>query len=183
LRWVYYLSRIPRNFEKDRALTRRFQKIDVREPSIPETVKILEGLKPHFELHHHIKYTHSALKAAAELSSRYLSDRFLPDKAIDVVDEAGAYQRLLSPNKRRKIVGVKEVEQIIAKMARIPSKSVSSSDKTLLQNLEKELKQKVYGQDKAIQALVAAVKTGRSGLSDPEKPVGCFLFSWPDWGG
>jgi ATP-dependent Clp protease ATP-binding subunit ClpA len=166
-------------FEKDRALTRRFQKIDVREPSIPETVKILEGLKPHFELHHHIKYTHSALKAAAELSSRYLSDRFLPDKAIDVVDEAGAYQRLLSPNKRRKIVGVKEVEQIIAKMARIPSKSVSSSDKTLLQNLEKELKQKVYGQDKAIQALVAAVKTGRSGLSDPEKPVGCFLFSGP----
>lgn len=166
-------------FEKDRALARRFQKIDVREPSIPETVKILEGLKPHFELHHHIKYTHSALKAAAELSSRYLSDRFLPDKAIDVVDEAGAYQRLLSPNKRRKIVGVKEVEQIIAKMARIPSKSVSSSDKTLLQNLEKELKQKVYGQDKAIQALVAAVKTGRSGLSDPEKPVGCFLFSGP----
>lgn len=166
-------------FEKDRALARRFQKIDVREPSIPETVKILEGLKPHFESHHHIKYTHSALKAAAELSSRYISDRFLPDKAIDVVDEAGAYQRLLSPNKRRKIVGVKEVEQIIAKMARIPSKSVSSSDKTLLQNLEKELLLKVYGQDKAIHALVAAVKTGRSGLSDPEKPVGCFLFAGP----
>jgi ATP-dependent Clp protease ATP-binding subunit ClpA len=166
-------------FEKDRALARRFQKIDVSEPSIPETVKILEGLKPHFESHHHIKYTHSALKAAAELSSRYISDRFLPDKAIDVVDEAGAYQRLLSPNKRRKIVGVKEVEQIIAKMARIPSKSVSSSDKTLLQGLEKELKLKVYGQDKAIQALVAAVKTGRSGLSDPEKPVGCFLFAGP----
>lgn len=166
-------------FEKDRALARRFQKVDVREPSIPETVKILEGLKPHFESHHHIKYTHSALKAAAELSSRFISDRFLPDKAIDVVDEAGAYQRLLSPNKRRKIVGVKEVEQIIAKMARIPSKSVSSSDKTLLLNLEKDLKQKVYGQDKAIQALVAAVKTGRSGLSDPEKPVGCFLFSGP----
>ena len=166
-------------FEKDRALARRFQKIDVREPSIPETVKILEGLKPHFELHHHIKYTHSALKAAAELSSRYISDRFLPDKAIDVVDEAGAYQRLLSPNKRRKIVGVKEVEQIIAKMARIPSKSVSSSDKTLLQNLEHDLKQKVYGQDKAIHALASAVKTGRSGLSDPEKPVGCFLFAGP----
>ncbi len=166
-------------FEKDRALARRFQKIDVREPSIPETVKILEGLKPHFELHHHIKYTHSALKAAAELSSRYISDRFLPDKAIDVVDEAGAYQRLFAPNKRRKIVGVKEVEQIIAKMARIPSKSVSSSDKTLLQNLEKELLKKVYGQDKAIQALVSAVKTGRSGLSDPEKPVGCFLFAGP----
>lgn len=166
-------------FEKDRALARRFQKIDVREPSILETVKILEGLKPHFESHHHIKYTHSALKAAAELSSRYISDRFLPDKAIDVVDEAGAYQRLLSPNKRRKIVGVKEVEQIIAKMARIPSKSVSSSDKTLLQNLEKELLLKVYGQDKAIHALVAAVKTGRSGLSDPEKPVGCFLFAGP----
>ncbi|HET9843990.1 MAG TPA: AAA family ATPase, partial [Gammaproteobacteria bacterium] len=166
-------------FEKDRALARRFQKIDIREPSVEETVKILKGLKGHFEKHHQIRYTSRALHAAAELAGRYISDRFLPDKAIDVVDEAGAFQRLVPPKKRKKVIGVKEVEQIVAKMARIPSKSVSTSDKTLLQNLETELTQKVYGQEKAINALATAVKMGRSGLGETDKPVGCFLFAGP----
>jgi len=166
-------------FEKDRALARRFQKIDVQEPSIEETVKILKGIKSHFEAHHQIRYTEPALKAAAELAGRYIRDRFLPDKAIDVVDEAGAYQRLLPERRRKKVIGVKEMEQIVAKMARIPSKTVSTSDRTLLNNLEEDLRSKVFGQNKAIQALTTAVKLGRSGLGDPEKPVGCFLFAGP----
>lgn len=166
-------------FEKDRALARRFQKIDVKEPTIDETVKILKGLKSHFESHHEVRYTSSALKAAAELAGRYISDRFLPDKAIDVVDEAGAFQRLLSASRRKKVIGVKEIEQIVAKIARIPSKSVSVTDKNVLQNLEKSLKEKIFGQEKAIQALAACVKMGRSGLGDSAKPVGSFLFAGP----
>ncbi|MFI4937967.1 MAG: ATP-dependent Clp protease ATP-binding subunit ClpA [Candidatus Berkiellales bacterium] len=166
-------------FEKDRALARRFQKIDVKEPTVEETVRILKGIKSHFEQHHQIRYTAAALRAAAELAGRYISDRFLPDKAIDVVDEAGAYQRLLPAKRRKKVIGVKEMEDIVAKMARIPAKSVSSSDKSLLANLEKELENKVFGQDKAIQALTSAVKMGRSGLGEPERPVGCFLFAGP----
>lgn len=166
-------------FEKDRALARRFQKIDIKEPSVEETIRILKGIKTHFEQHHQIRYTGAALRAAAELAGRYIQDRFLPDKAIDVVDEAGAYQRLMPERRRKKVIGVKEVEQIVARMARIPSKTVSSSDKTLLGNLAQELRAKVFGQDKAIQVLAAAIKMGRSGLSDPEKPVGCFLFAGP----
>ncbi|MCS5708201.1 ATP-dependent Clp protease ATP-binding subunit ClpA [Candidatus Berkiella cookevillensis] len=166
-------------FEKDHALARRFQKIDVKEPSVDETIRILKGIKSHFETHHNIRYTYPALKAAAELSARYIRDRFLPDKAIDVVDEAGAFQRMLPESRRKKIIGVKEIEQIVAKMARIPSKTVSSSDKTVLEELGRELKGKVFGQDKAIEALTDAVKMARSGLSDPEKPQGCFLFAGP----
>jgi len=166
-------------FEKDRALARRFQKIDIREPTVEETISILKGIKSHFEHHHQIRYTGTALKAAAELAGRYIRDRFLPDKAIDVVDEAGAYQRLLSDHRRKKVIGVKEVEQIVARMAQIPSKTVSVSDRSLLANLERSLKEKVFGQEKAIHVLAAAVKMGRSGLSDPEKPVGCFLFAGP----
>jgi ATP-dependent Clp protease ATP-binding subunit ClpA len=166
-------------FEKDRALARRFQKIDIKEPSIEETIRILKGIKTHFEQHHQIRYTGAALRAAAELAGRYIQDRFLPDKAIDVVDEAGAYQRLMPERRRKKVIGVKEVEQIVARMARIPSKTVSLSDKTLLGNLHEELRGKVFGQDKAIAVLAAAIKMGRSGLGDPEKPVGCFLFAGP----
>jgi len=166
-------------FEKDRALARRFQKIDIKEPSIEETIRILKGIKTHFEQHHQIRYTGAALRAAAELAGRYIQDRFLPDKAIDVVDEAGAYQRLMPERRRKKVIGVKEVEQIVARMARIPSKTVSLSDRTLLGNLYEELSGKVFGQDKAITVLSAAIKMGRSGLGDPEKPVGCFLFAGP----
>lgn len=166
-------------FEKDRALARRFQKIDIREPSVEETIRILKGIKSHFEHHHQIRYTGAALKAAAELAGRYIRDRFLPDKAIDVVDEAGAFQRLLPERRRKKVIGVKEVEHIVARMASIPSKSVSSSDKSLLAGLEFDLQEKVFGQDKAIHCLATAVKMGRSGLSDPDKPVGCFLFAGP----
>ena len=166
-------------FEKDRALARRFQKIDVKEPSVEETVKILKGIKSHFESHHQIRYTGAALRAAAELAGRYIRDRFLPDKAIDIVDEAGAYQRLLPENRRKKVIGVKEVEQIVARMARIPSKTVSSTDRALLENLELELRAKVFGQNRAIDALVSSVKMGRSGLKDPDKPIGCFLFAGP----
>ncbi len=166
-------------FEKDRALARRFQKIDIREPSIEETVLILKGIKTHFEQHHQIRYTGAALRAAAELAGRYIRDRFLPDKAIDVVDEAGAYQRLLPERRRKKVIGVKDVEAIVAKMARIPSKTVSTSDRSLLGGLEEELKSKVFGQDKAIHYLATSVKMGRSGLTDPEKPTGCFLFAGP----
>lgn len=166
-------------FEKDRALARRFQKIDVQEPSVPETVQILKGIKPNFERHHQIRYTGAALKAAAELAGRYIQDRFLPDKAIDVVDEAGAFQRLLPEKRRKKVIGVKEIEQIVAKMARIPSKSITASDKQTLQSLDEALKNKVFGQEKAIEAVAAAVKMGRSGLCDPEKPVGCFMFAGP----
>lgn len=166
-------------FEKDHALARRFQKIDIKEPTVDETIKILKGIKSHFESHHQIRYTIPALKAAAELSARYLRDRFLPDKAIDVVDEAGAYQRLLPDTRRKKVVGVKEIETIVAKMARIPSKTVSSTDKTVLEELGYQLRNKVFGQDNAIAALTDAVKMARSGLSDPEKPQGCFLFAGP----
>lgn len=166
-------------FEKDHALARRFQKIDIKEPTVDETIKILKGIKSHFESHHQIRYTAPALKAAAELSARYLRDRFLPDKAIDVVDEAGAYQRLQPDTKRKKVVGVKEIESIVAKMARIPSKTVSSTDKTVLEELGYQLRNKVFGQDNAIAALTDAVKMARSGLSDPEKPQGCFLFAGP----
>lgn len=166
-------------FEKDRALSRRFQKVEIKEPTVAETIKILKGLKSHFEAYHDVRYSNQALEAAAQLAGRYIFDRFLPDKAIDVVDEAGAHQRLLPIGRRKKVIGVKEVEEIVAKMARIPSKTVSISDKCLLQNLEADLRTQVFGQDKAILALCSSVKMGRSGLADPEKPVGCFLFAGP----
>lgn len=166
-------------FEKDRALARRFQKIDVSEPSVEETFLILKGLRSRFEEHHHVKYSLQALKAAAELSARYLNDRFLPDKAIDIVDEAGAYQTMLPANKRKRIIGVTEIEQIIAKIARIPAKNVSVSDKEVLRNLSRDLKMMVFGQDEAIDTLGTAIKLSRSGLGDPQKPVGSFLFAGP----
>ncbi len=166
-------------FEKDRALVRRFQKVDVKEPTVEETVGILKGLKERFEEHHNVRYSFAALRAAAEMASRYISDRFLPDKAIDVVDEAGSYQRLLPLNKRKKVIGVADIERMIAKMARIPEKSVSASDKTALKSLERDLKLVIFGQDEAVSALSDAIKMGRSGLSDPDKPVGSFLFSGP----
>lgn len=166
-------------FEKDRALARRFQKIDVKEPSVEETVHILKGLRDRFEQHHAVRYSFSALKAAAEMADRYISDRFLPDKAIDVVDEAGAYQRLLPPHKRKKLIGISDIEHIVAKIARVPEKSVSASDKTALKNLERDLKLVIFGQDEAVSVLSDAIKMGRSGLADPERPVGCFLFAGP----
>ncbi|MGC1955431.1 MAG: ATP-dependent Clp protease ATP-binding subunit ClpA [Gammaproteobacteria bacterium] len=166
-------------FEKDRALARRFQKIDIGEPSSEETVKILNGLKSRFEAHHEVKYSKHALRAAAELSHRYINDRHLPDKAIDVIDEAGATQKLLPPSRRKKIVGLAEIEAVIAKMARIPPKTVSTSDKDILRNLERDLKMVVYGQDHAIETLAAAIKMSRSGLGNPEKPIGSFLFAGP----
>ena len=166
-------------FEKDRALARRFQKIDITEPSIDETFEILKGLKGRLEEHHGVKFAVSALRAAAELSAKYINDRFLPDKAIDVVDEAGAYQNLLTLNKRKKTIGVTDIESVVAKIARIPIKKVSARDKDTLRNLERDLKLLVYGQDEAITALSSAIKLARSGLREPEKPVGCFLFSGP----
>ena len=166
-------------FEKDRALARRFQKIDISEPSVDETFEILKGLKGRLEEHHGVKFTIPALKAAAELSAKYINDRFLPDKAIDVVDEAGAYQNLLTSTKRKKIISVTEIENVVAKIARIPVKKVSARDKDTLRNLERDLKLLVYGQDAAITALASAIKLGRSGLREPEKPVGCFLFTGP----
>lgn len=166
-------------FEKDRALARRFQKIDIKEPSIDETFEILKGLKGRLEEHHGVKFSIPALKAAAELSAKYINDRFLPDKAIDVVDEAGAYQNLLTSNKRKKIISVTEIESVVAKIARIPIKKVSARDRDTLRNLERDLKLLVYGQDEAIIALASAIKLGRSGLRDPLKPVGCFLFAGP----
>lgn len=166
-------------FEKDRALTRRFQKIDINEPSVDDTYKILCGLKSRFEAYHTVKYTFSALRSAAELADRYINERHLPDKAIDVIDEAGAYQRLQSPHKRRRIIGSREIEEIVAKIARIPSRNISTSDQTVLKNLEEELNSKVYGQEHAIQSLCTAIKLARSGLREPEKPVGCFLFAGP----
>lgn len=166
-------------FEKDRALARRFQKVDIQEPSIEDSIKILQGLKSRFEKHHNIRYTLPALHAAVELSARYISDRMLPDKAIDVVDEAGAYQRLLPASKRKKVIGVTEIEQVIAKIARIPAQQVSATDKLRLQNLERDLKMLVYGQEKAIETLSSAIKLARSGLKDPQKPVGSFLFAGP----
>jgi ATP-dependent Clp protease ATP-binding subunit ClpA len=166
-------------FEKDRALARRFQKIDVTEPSIDETVKILEGLKSRFEEHHQIRYTHQALRTAAELTERYINDRHLPDKAIDVIDEAGAAQQLIAPSKRKKTVSVNDIENIIAKIARIPAKTVTSSDKDLIKNLDRNLKMVVYGQDEAISTLANAIKMQRSGLGNPQKPIGNFLFAGP----
>ena len=166
-------------FEKDRALVRRFQKIDVNEPSLEDAIEIMKGLKPYFEEFHKIKYTDDAIKSAVELSSRYISDRKLPDKAIDVVDETGASQMLLPEKKRKKSIGVKEIEATIATMARIPPKTVSKDDEEVLANLEKELKRVVYGQDLAIESLASAIKLARAGLREPEKPIGAYLFSGP----
>ncbi len=166
-------------FEKDRALARRFQKIDVIEPSIDETVKILEGLKSRFEDHHQIRYTHQALRTAAELTERYINDRHLPDKAIDVIDEAGAAQQLVSPSKRKKTVGVNDIENIVAKIARIPAKTVTTSDKDVIKNLERNLKMVVFGQNEAIGTLANAIKMSRSGLGNPQRPIGNFLFAGP----
>ena len=166
-------------FEKDRALSRRFQKIDVDEPSVEETIKILQGLKSRFEEHHDVKYTNQALRTASELTQRYINDRNLPDKAIDIIDEAGARQRLMSPSKRKKTIGVGDIEEIIAKIARIPPKAVSSSDRGSLQKLERNLKMVVFGQEQAISSLAAAIKMSRSGLGNTEKPIGSFLFAGP----
>ena len=166
-------------FEKDRALVRRFQKIDVNEPSVPDAIEILKGLKPYFEEYHKLKYTNDAIKAAVELSSRYIHDRKLPDKAIDVIDESGAAQMLLPESRRKKTIGVKEIETTISTMARIPPKTVSKDDAEVLRHLEQTLKTVVYGQDKAIEALSASIKLARAGLREPEKPIGCYLFSGP----
>ena len=166
-------------FEKDHALTRRFQKVDIKEPSVEETIDILKGLKSRFEEHHKVKYSARALRSAAELSDRYINDRHLPDKAVDVIDEAGAGQRLLPPSKRKKTISVSDIERVIAQMARIPAKTVSASDKESLRNLERDLKMVVYGQDKAIDTLTAAIKMSRSGLGNEAKPIGSFLFSGP----
>jgi len=166
-------------FEKDHALTRRFQKVDISEPSVEETIDILKGLKSRFEEHHKIKYSARALRSAAELADRYINDRHLPDKAVDVIDEAGAGQRLLPPSRRKKTVGVADIEHVIAQMARIPEKTVSASDKEGLRNLERDLKMVVYGQDTAIETLSAAIKMSRSGLGNEDKPVGSFLFAGP----
>ena len=166
-------------FEKDRALVRRFQKIDVNEPSVDEAVKILRGLKPYYEKHHGVRYTAEAIRTAVELANRYINDRRLPDKAIDVIDEVGASQRLLPESKRRKTVGVKDVEGVVAKIARIPPKNVSRGDKTVLESLERDLKTVVFGQDEAIAAVATAIKMARAGLREPGKPVGCYLFCGP----
>ncbi|MEO6118225.1 MAG: ATP-dependent Clp protease ATP-binding subunit ClpA [Methylotenera sp.] len=166
-------------FEKDHALARRFQKIDVAEPSVAETIEILKGLKSRFEEHHSVKYAASALTTAAELSAKYINDRHLPDKAIDVIDEAGAAQRILPKSKQKKVIGNKEIEDIIAKIARIPPKNISSDDRNALKTLERDLKAVVFGQDKAIEALASAVKMARSGLGQGNKPIGSFLFSGP----
>src|SRR5271165_4438626 len=166
-------------FEKDRALVRRFQKIDVNEPTIPDAIEILKGLKPYFEDYHKLRYTNEAIKAAVELSSRYIHDRKLPDKAIDVIDESGAAQMLLPEGRRKRTIGIKEIETTIATMARIPPKAVSKDDAEVLKNLQETLKRVVYGQDKAIDALSASIKLARAGLREPEKPIGCYLFSGP----
>jgi len=166
-------------FEKDAALSRRFQKIDVLEPTVEQTVEILKGLKSRFEEHHNVKYAVAALQAAAELSAKYINDRHLPDKAIDVIDEAGAAQRILSPSKRKKIISKTEVEEIVAKIARIPPANVSNDDRGKLKTLERDLKNVVFGQDKAIDMLASAVKMARSGLGKGDKPIGSFLFSGP----
>jgi ATP-dependent Clp protease ATP-binding subunit ClpA len=166
-------------FEKDRALSRRFQKIDVTEPNVDDTYQILKGLKSRFEDHYHLRYTDKALRAAAELSERYITDRFLPDKAIDVIDEAGAAQKLLPPSRRKKTIGATDVEQVVAKIARIPSAQVTSSDKEALRDLDKKLKMVVFGQDEAIDLLSASIKLSRAGLKSGEKPTGSFLFAGP----
>src|SRR5918996_2798165 len=167
------------HFEKDRALLRRFQKIDINEPTTDDTVKILAGLRSAFEEHHSVRYTPDAIKAAVELSARYISDRKLPDKAIDVIDEVGAMQMLVVPSKRKKTITTKEIEAVISTMARIPAKSVSSDDKKALEHLERDLKRVVYGQDEAIDRLASAIKLSRAGLRDPDKPIGNYLFSGP----
>ena len=166
-------------FEKDRALVRRFQKIDVNEPSLEDAIKILEGLKPYYEQYHRVRYTREAVRAAVELSAKYIGDRKLPDKAIDIIDEVGAAQMLLAESKRKKTIQVKDVEAIVAKIARIPPKSVSQDDKEVLKNLQRDLKTMVFGQDQAIEALVSAIKLARAGLREPEKPIGNYLFSGP----
>ncbi len=167
------------HFEKDRALVRRFQKIDVNEPSLDDTIKILRGLKPYYETFHHLKYTDAAVKAAVELSARYITDRKLPDKAIDVIDEAGALQMVLPEAKRKKVIGPKEIEYVISKIARVPSKSVSRDDTQALRDLKTDLNRTVFGQDEAIEQLSTAIKLARAGLRDPQKPIGCYLFSGP----
>lgn len=167
------------HFEKDRALSRRFQKIDVNEPTVEDTIKILRGIKSHFEDHHSIKYTSDAIKSAVELSARYITDRKLPDKAIDVIDEAGAAQHLVTESKRRKTIGLKEIEAVVAKIARIPPKNVSKDDAAVLKDLEPSLKRVVFGQDTAIEALTSAIKLARAGLREPEKPIGSYLFAGP----
>ncbi|MBL4645051.1 MAG: AAA family ATPase, partial [Rhizobiales bacterium] len=166
-------------FEKDRALVRRFQKVDVNEPTIPDAIDILKGLKSRYEDHHKVRYTNDALKAAVELSARYINDRKLPDKAIDVIDESGASQMLLPESRRKKTINVKQIEDTIATMARIPAKSISKDDAEVLRSLETNLKRLVYGQDEAIDALTSAIKLSRAGLRDPEKPIGNYLFSGP----
>ena len=166
-------------FDKDRALSRRFQKIDVDEPSVEDTYKILKGLKSRFESHHNLKYTDKALKAASELAGKYISDRFMPDKAIDVIDEAGAYQQLQPESKRKKQIGVRDIEEIVSKIARVPAKTVSSTDKDLLAKLEDNLRMTVFGQDEAISQISSAIKLSRAGLSNEDKPIGSFLFSGP----
>jgi ATP-dependent Clp protease ATP-binding subunit ClpA len=166
-------------FERDRALARRFQKIEISEPSVEESYKILLGLKSHYEKHHGVRYSAGALRAAVELSAKHLNDRRLPDKAIDVIDEIGAAVKLLPEEKRKKVIGAKDIEQIVAKIAKIPPKSVSSSDRLQIQSLEPDLKAVVFGQDKAIESLASVIKLSRSGLGHPEKPIGCFLFCGP----
>ena len=167
------------HFEKDRALVRRFQKIDVKEPSVEDSVAILKGLKPYFESFHKLKYTNEAIRTAVELSAKYIHDRKLPDKAIDVIDETGASQMLVPEGKRKKKITVKEIEATVATMARIPPKTVTKSDAEVLINLQKDLKRVVFGQDQAIEALASAIKLSRAGLREPEKPIGCYLFSGP----
>ena len=167
------------HFEKDRALSRRFQKIDVTEPSVEDSIKILKGLKPYFEEHHEIRYTSEAIKTAVELSARYINDRKLPDKAIDVIDEAGAAQHLVAESRRRKTIGAKDIEAVVAKIARIPPKNVSKDDAEVLKDLETSLKRVVFGQDPAIEALSSAIKLARAGLREPEKPIGNYLFAGP----
>ncbi len=166
-------------FEKDRALARRFQKIDVLEPSINETYEILKGLKSKYEDYHNVKYSSKGLKCAAELSARYINERYLPDKAIDVMDEAGANLKIYGPDKRKKTVGVKEIEEVVARIARVPMKSVSSNDKQVLKNLERNLKMVIFGQDPALESVCSAIKTSRAGLGNLEKPIGSFLFAGP----
>jgi ATP-dependent Clp protease ATP-binding subunit ClpA len=166
-------------FEKDRALARRFQKVDVLEPSVEDTIKILNGLKSRFEEHHELRYTKAALTSAVELSAKYMSDRHLPDKAIDIIDEAGAMQRLMPPSRRKKVIGVPEIEAVVANIARIPPKQISKSDSEVLENLERDLKLTVFGQNEAIERMSSAIKLSRAGLKQEGKPVGCFLFAGP----
>jgi ATP-dependent Clp protease ATP-binding subunit ClpA len=167
------------HFEKDRALVRRFQKIDVNEPTVADTVKILRGLKPYYEEFHKVRYSNEAIRSAVELSARYMSDRKLPDKAIDVIDESGASQMLLPESRRKAMIGVRQIEETVATMARIPPRSVSKNDTAVLRDLAADLKRVVFGQDQAIDALAASIKLARAGLREPEKPIGSYLFSGP----